>query len=208
MTDGDETSKSCRPCYFGSLPACAGRTAPADLVIRNARVITVDPRDRVAEAVAVRGDRIIAVGTNAEIDGVRPVDEDDRRRGQEPAAGPVRQPRPPAGRVVERERPPDPGVPVAGRRDGLHQGTRAGSQPKGTWIVVRYAFPTRLEEGRFPTRAELDAVAPDHPVLHQAGPAGVVNSKALEFSGRHPRHPRPARRAGSSRTRRRASRRA
>jgi predicted amidohydrolase YtcJ len=49
--------------------------------------------------------------------------------------------------------------------------------------VVRYAFPTRLAESRFPTRAELDAIAPDHPVLHQAGPAGVVNSKALEISG-------------------------
>jgi predicted amidohydrolase YtcJ len=34
-----------------------------------------------------------------------------------------------------------------------------------------------------PTKAELDEVAPDHPVLHQAGPAGVVNSKALEISG-------------------------
>ena len=31
--------------------------------------------------------------------------------------------------------------------------------------------------------AELDAVAPDHPVLHQAGPAGVANTKALELSG-------------------------
>ena len=56
-------------------------------------------------------------------------------------------------------------------------------QPKGTWIVVRYAFPTRLAESRFFTRAELDAIAPDHPVLHQGGPAGVVNSKALELSG-------------------------
>src|SRR5262249_32081698 len=60
---------------------------------------------------------------------------------------------------------------------------RAKVQSTGTWIVVRYAFPTRLAESRFPTRAELDAIAPDHPVLHQAGPAGVVNSKALEISG-------------------------
>ena len=60
---------------------------------------------------------------------------------------------------------------------------RVEAQPPGTWIVVRYAFPTRLAEGRFPTRAELDAVAPDHPVLHQAGPAGVVNTKALAVSG-------------------------
>ena len=60
---------------------------------------------------------------------------------------------------------------------------RVKAQPKGTWIVARYAFPTRLAEGRFPTRAELDAVAPDHMVLHQGGPAGVVNTRALTYSG-------------------------
>src|SRR5262249_47877354 len=60
---------------------------------------------------------------------------------------------------------------------------RVRVQPKGTWVVVRYAFPTRLEESRFLTRAELDEVAPEHPVLHQGGPAGVANTKALEVSG-------------------------
>jgi predicted amidohydrolase YtcJ len=59
---------------------------------------------------------------------------------------------------------------------------RTRKQPPGSWIVARYAFPTRLAESRLPTKAELDEVAPNHPVLHQAGPAGVVNSKALEIS--------------------------
>jgi predicted amidohydrolase YtcJ len=53
---------------------------------------------------------------------------------------------------------------------------------KGEWIVIRYAFPTRLDEARFPTKAELDAVAPDNPVLFHAGPAGVANSMALKVS--------------------------
>ena len=51
---------------------------------------------------------------------------------------------------------------------------QAATTPRGEWIVVRYAFPTRLTEGRFPTRTELDVAAPDHPVLYHAGPAGVV----------------------------------
>src|SRR5207237_5704579 len=55
--------------------------------------------------------------------------------------------------------------------------------PKGQWIVIRYAFPTRLKEARFPTKAELDAVSPEHPVLYHAGPAGVANSMALKVSG-------------------------
>ena len=60
---------------------------------------------------------------------------------------------------------------------------RAAVTPKGDWIVVRYAFPTRLDEARFPTKAELDEAAPEHPVLYHAGPAGVVNSLGLKVSG-------------------------
>ncbi len=59
---------------------------------------------------------------------------------------------------------------------------RAAVTPKGEWIVVRYAFPTRLDEARFPTKAELDEAAPQHPVLFHAGPAGVVNSLGLKVS--------------------------
>src|SRR5205807_2101094 len=55
--------------------------------------------------------------------------------------------------------------------------------PEGDWIVLRYAFPTRLKEARFPTRAELDKVAPKHPVLYHAGPAGITNTMGLKVSG-------------------------
>src|SRR5687768_14268535 len=40
---------------------------PADLILSNGKVITVDDRFTIAQAVAVRGDRIVAVGTNQEI---------------------------------------------------------------------------------------------------------------------------------------------
>ena len=52
--------------------------------------------------------------------------------------------------------------------------------PEGEWIVLYYAFPTRLDEARFPTKAELDEVAPKHPVLYHAGPAGIANTQALK----------------------------
>src|SRR5205807_10198287 len=64
-----------------------------------------------------------------------------------------------------------------------HIRKQAAATPEGEWIVVRYAFPTRLDEARFPTRAELDEAAPKHPVLYHAGPAGVVNSLGLKLSG-------------------------
>lgn len=54
------------PFLFAATLAC-GETAPADLVLVGGRVITLDAESRVAEAVAVRGPRVVAVGTTAEI---------------------------------------------------------------------------------------------------------------------------------------------
>ncbi len=43
------------------------QVAPADLVMVNGTVLTVDPQDSVKEVVVVAGGKIVAVGTNAEI---------------------------------------------------------------------------------------------------------------------------------------------
>ena len=44
------------------------QTAPADLVLRNGKVVTMDPKTPQAQAVAITGDRITAVGTDAAIE--------------------------------------------------------------------------------------------------------------------------------------------
>src|SRR5882757_6756612 len=49
-----------------NLPAQAQTAAP-DIILSNGKIITVDNRFSIAQAVAVRGERIVAVGTNAEI---------------------------------------------------------------------------------------------------------------------------------------------
>ena len=41
--------------------------AQADLIIHNARIVTVDPKFSTAQAMAIRGERIFAVGTNEAI---------------------------------------------------------------------------------------------------------------------------------------------
>ena len=43
---------------------CAPKVEPADLVLRNGKIVTVDPARPEAQAIAVRGDTIVAVGTN------------------------------------------------------------------------------------------------------------------------------------------------
>jgi predicted amidohydrolase YtcJ len=156
---------------------------PADLVINGARVLTLDPSDRIASAVAVRDGRIVAVGTDAEVARlVGPKTETINAGGATLLPGLYDSHVHPLGAATSEK---DHAIPAYRSLTDImtYIAGRAAIQPKGTWIVVRYAFPTRLDESRFPTRAELDAIAPDHPVLHQAGPAGMVNTKALELSG-------------------------
>jgi predicted amidohydrolase YtcJ len=62
-------------------------------------------------------------------------------------------------------------------------GSRTRVVPEGQWIWVQQVFVTRLIEQRFPTRAELDAAAPRHPVVFSTGPDAMVNSLALSASG-------------------------
>ncbi len=155
----------------------------ADVVIRNAKVISLNPADQVFKAVAIAGDRILAVGTNAEVEALAgPKTRTVDAGGKALLPGLYDSHVHPLGAASSEIDHPIP--TLRSLADILkYIADRAAKQPKGSWIVVRYAFPTRLDESRFPTRAELDAIAPDHPVLHQAGPAGIANSKALAISG-------------------------
>ena len=61
----------CSLIAFALVPSRAtqAQSKPAaDLIIRNAKIWTVDKSLPIAQAVAVLGDRIVAVGTNAEVD--------------------------------------------------------------------------------------------------------------------------------------------
>ena len=49
-------------------PALAyGQQAAPDLILSNGKIVTVDERFTIAQAVAIAGDRIVAVGSNQEI---------------------------------------------------------------------------------------------------------------------------------------------
>ncbi len=169
----------------------AAEPSTPDILIRNARVVTLDAADSRAEAVAIQGDRIFAVGKTGDLEKLvgprtKIIDAD----GQTLLPGLYDSHVHPLGASSSEKDHPIPSFEsLAAVNAYIKERTQA--QAPGTWIVVRYAFPTRLIEGRFPTRAELDAVAPDHPVLYQAGPAGVVNSKGLELSGVNRETPDP-----------------
>jgi len=155
----------------------------ADWIVHNAEVVTLDAQNRRAEALAVRDGKIIAVGADEEVlklagPKTRLLDADGRTVLPGLMDSHVH-PIDAASSELHGE------LPVLRSLDDVFRyiRTQAQRQPPGEWIILRFAFPTRLKEGRFPTRAELDAAAPRHPVLYHAGPASVVNSLALQVSG-------------------------
>jgi len=156
---------------------------PADLVIVNAKILTVDERFSEAAALAVRDGRFVMVGS---------VDDVRTRIGR-------------GTRVIEgRGRTVIPGLidshvhalgvaaaeavqPFQNLRSigALQDWIRAEVRrvPQGTWIWTPRVYPTRLQERRFPTRQELDQAAPRHPVAVDGAYALSLNSAALQAAG-------------------------
>jgi len=155
----------------------------ADLIIHHAKVLTVDEKFTIAEALAIKGDRILAVGADAEVLKHKgPKTKVIDAKGRNILPGLYDSHTHPVGAATSELVEPIP------RLKGLDDvfayiQKKAKETPEGEWIVLRYAFPTRLKEARFPTRAELDKAAPKHPVLYHAGPAGMTNSMGLKVSG-------------------------
>lgn len=165
---------------------------PADLIVHGGKVLTVDAKFTVAEAVAVKGGKIVAVGSSADVLRQKgPTTRVIDAAGKTVLPGLYDSHTHPTGAASSEAGAPLPLLKSIPEVQAYIR-EQAKATPAGKWIVIRYAFPTRLKEARFPTRAELDAAAPEHPVLYHAGPAGVANTMGLKVSGvtRDTPHPR------------------
>jgi predicted amidohydrolase YtcJ len=171
----------CFPTFFAFALALSAQ-AP-DLIVHNAKVVTVDPQFRIAQAIAVQGERIVAVGTNNEV-----LAKKGANTKLVDAAGKTVLPGLMDSHVhatgasmyeFDHEIPTMETIADVLR----YFKSRAAVVPKGEWIRLSQVFITRLREQRYPTRAELDSVAPDHPVIFSTGPDASVNTLALKKSG-------------------------
>ena len=162
--------------------ACQESNAP-DLVFYNAQVITVDQAFSVHQAVAVAGEKILAVGNN-----------DDMLK----LAGPATQRIDLQGKTIlpglidshvhataASMHEFDHTIPTMQTIDDVlaYIKSRVDAVDDGQWITVSQVFITRLDNQRFPTRKELDSVAPNNPVFFRTGPDAALNSMALQLSG-------------------------
>ncbi len=162
---------------FGCKPAVT-----PDMILFNGKVITVDQKSTIAQAVAVKDGKILAVGTNDEI---------------KKTAGPQTQMIDVKGKTV-----------VPGLYDGhCHPEMASVSELKekipdihniaellswikseteikkpGEWIVMPKMFFTRLRELRSPSLAQLDSIAPKHPVFLDGSYGGMINTCAMKVS--------------------------
>ncbi len=141
-----------------------------------------------ADSVLIEGGRIKAVGREAECRAIATHAEEVNLDGQTVIPGFID----PHGHFPDSGflklhrvdlSPPPLGAcsNIAEVLEQLHQKARV-TKP-GDWVVGAMINPAELEEKRFPTRNELDAVSVEHPVwlFHVSGHAGVANSLALAF---------------------------
>ena len=171
-------------------------SAPPDLILVNGTILTVDASDHIAQAVAIRGDKILAVGDTKFIDSL---------------AGPNTRRIDLDGHTVT------PGLLDAHAHFSLSQFNRSDildlSYPRvksitdvqaaiaeqtkkvlsGQWIQGRSWDEGKFMERRLITVQDLDKVAPEHPVWlsHTTGHYGVANSAALRFAKIQSETPNP-----------------
>ncbi|MBM3794970.1 MAG: amidohydrolase [Acidobacteria bacterium] len=166
---------------FGS--AGLAQQAPADAVLYNGKIVTVDAKFSITQAIAIRGDRIAATGTSRAMlalagPNTRKID----LRGRTVLPGLADTHTHAVGAAMFEF---DHAVPEMETIADVLAYIRARARvvPEGEWIFVSQVFITRLREQRFPTRAELDQAAPKHPVYFGTGPDASLNSLALQKAG-------------------------
>jgi len=155
-----------------------------DVVLHNARIRTLDRDDRVAEAAEVKDGRFVAVGADDEIRALtRPGSRVEDLQGATVIPGLIdpHNHMLATGQVLSQIQLYDcRSIPEIQERVAR----RARETPPGQWILGRGWDESLLAERRHPTRHDLDAVAPHHPVvLHRVWNKLVANSAALRLAG-------------------------
>jgi len=165
-----------------------------ELVLHNGHILTMNPAQPMAEAVAIAAGRILAVGSNDDVlafarPGTRRVD----LGGKTVVPGFNDAHNHPAGAGLSHLREVDCDLrSIPAIQQALRE--RAARTPAGQWVLGFKYDDTKTVEGRFLTVTDLDAAAPDHPVyvVHRGGHTAYVNSMALRLAGITDQTPDPA----------------
>ena len=193
-------SRATKPCLHTSSPirngallllafaalalfAATTRAEEADLIVHHAKIVTVDAGFSLRQAMAIKDGLILQTGAEEEILKLKgPRTELLDLGGGAVLPGLIdSHAHPVPASMTEFDHPLPTMESIADVLNYIAQRTQA--LPEGDWVEVHQVFITRLKEQRYPTRAELDAVGPRHPVLFQTGPDAALNTLALSRSG-------------------------
>jgi predicted amidohydrolase YtcJ len=158
----------------------------ADIIFRNANIITMDPAQPVARMVAVSGDRISLVGDDGQAEAVKGSKTrviDCRGNTVVPGLNDahchvfsfIR-------KLLSVDLSPESVKSIADIKEAIR--SRALDTPPGKWIEGAGYNDFYLTEKRHPNRHDLDEAAPNHPVAvtHRSLHACVLNSMALSVA--------------------------
>lgn len=161
----------------------AAEAETADLFLINGKIVTVDEAFSVESCMAVKGDRILAVGPYADLRLFRgPKTRVIDLQGKTVMPGLIDSHGHPVNACMTEFDHPIPHMEsIADVLEYIE--SRAETLEDGEWIWVSQVFLTRLREERYPTRAELDAAAPNNPTVFRTGPDASVNSRVMELMG-------------------------
>ncbi len=161
--------------------------SPANVILVNCTVLTMNPAQPLAGAVALRGEQILAVGEERAVLGCR-----TSRTRLIDCQGLTLIPGlvdahchllATASTLTGLDCSPGGINSIAQLQSLLTQ--RAARTASGRWLRGFGLDPDSLAEKRFPTRRELDLVSQSHPVRleHSSGHGAVLNSLALQLAG-------------------------
>ena len=161
---------------------------PADRVLVNGNVLTVDAHDSVAGAIAIRDGRIVAVGTTAEIEALAgPGTDRIDLQGLTVTPGLLDSHLHLSSGGLLRLTQADLSFPMIQSIADLTAlvAERRGTAAEGEWLLGRGWDEGKLAERRYILASDLDPVSGQHPawLLHTMGHYGTANSAALRLAG-------------------------
>jgi predicted amidohydrolase YtcJ len=171
-------------CIVGSNLVAQSKPA-ADLIVTNAKIWTVDKAHPTAQAVAILGDRIVAVGSNADVNVWRGHDTKVIDAGGKlllPGFNDAHVHFVSGGLQLESVQLND----ATSKQEFVRRiAAQAKKTPKGEWIQGGDWDETKWSPLSLPTKELIDPVTPDNPVFvsRYDGHSALANSAALRLAG-------------------------